>query len=195
MHQTINSVYVNNKKVYAIGMALAARTTDQTQQVDEHFPGSPAILLGIVGVGFFLSGLFTLFNALTALFNYSLLIESEPLSLFIAQIVLANCFVALNFFMAYGFVYRRRWVLPLVIVSLIFVSVLNLFRLSGVLPLEGGTASFLPTVMFAALGGILYVYQEHLLGERWCTRITIPFMFLLGTAIVLEELITTLPSW
>lgn len=154
-------------------MVVGKKVTSSIEPHDVHLVGKKSFYLftKITGGIFFGIGLFTLFNMAN-----SLLVFSSPSNGTMSTLILRLSAVfpaALSFFVFYGFMNRRKWVLSLTNISIFFE--LFMYMLRHVYTPYPNNITIIPIAIFVVLSTILFLNRDALGGILIDKKIIIPF--------------------
>lgn len=131
----------------------------------------------VIGLFFFVIGTYTAFNIFTVWFKYGALGEVNSF-----RFALFFCYVYLNLMISYGFIFCRKWLLPVFGFNFIVLLVTYLIRLDFA---RISTQGFEPSRQFIGLliTGFIFLTilftKRHLQGVLWRKIVIFSFAFVL----------------
>lgn len=125
----------------------------------------------LLGVLFFIIGLLTLYNVLAV---YTLKVNDQ--GIFRSSLFL--CYVFLSFVTAYGFLFCRKWLLPILATQAFLM--IAVYALTSFQIIEGYAHDKIPgAILFSILALFLYFTRGHLYGALYKKVPVISFVIIL----------------
>jgi hypothetical protein len=133
-----------------------------------------------MGLFFFVIGLFTAFNVFSVWFRYGGLEEARGF-----RSALFLCYIFLNFMIAYGFIFCRKWLVPVfgfnfLALLVTFVASLDfervtIFGINEITSDRGFASILIAGIIFFTI----YISRKHLQGVLWRKFIVFSFLLIL----------------
>lgn len=134
----------------------------------------------IIGLFFFVIGLFTAFNVFSVWFRYGGLDEARAF-----RSALFLCYIFLNFMIAYGFIFCRKWLVAVFGFNFLALLVTYIMSLDFSRVAIFGASELTSNRQFASIlisGFIfltIYLSRRHLQGIFWRKLVVLSFAFVL----------------